>query len=304
MRLITKFITCSAILVGLVAPCSYAAPSVDQFQAMVTQLQQKPSDNELRIKVIKQARSMKHQPVIPDEAIRREGRGKFAFKNAKSAADYLDAVREYEQAVTAAPWVTGYYSDLCTIYEKAGKYSEARNACGVYLQVITDPNEITSTKERIAGLEFGIEKGSSAATIRSAPAPAIQPTTEQVINLKCRSSNGVFLSLTIDPAEKSITEEWRTPCPGCEGPNLVDGYMVDRPRKYPDPSGEVEFSMQVTDASVEWSEHGQDRINIPNPALFSLNRYTGSLHQTIRAGGPMYPQGWDVTFTCEKRQKL
>ena len=35
-----------------------------------------------------------------------------------------------KKAAAAAPWVPGYYADLCTIYEKAGKFEDAERYCG------------------------------------------------------------------------------------------------------------------------------------------------------------------------------
>ena len=106
------------------------------------------------------ARRNRHKAAlaIPDEAIRREGRAQFAFKGAKSAADFLAAAREYESAVAAAPWVPGYYSDLCTIYEKAGIYIEAKRNCEMYFTGVVGAADVTDSKRRIAGLEFAIEQ--------------------------------------------------------------------------------------------------------------------------------------------------
>ena len=91
----------------------------------------------------------------------RRRRAQFAFRSAKSEGDFLAAAQEYEKAVAVAPWVPGYYADLCTIYEKAGKFEDAKRHCGFYLIGLTDPAEITNVKRRIAGLEFGIEKANS-----------------------------------------------------------------------------------------------------------------------------------------------
>lgn len=137
---------------------NYAQTQAEQLKQMVTQLQTTPGDNALRERIIKLAPTVKPAPVISDEAIRFEGRAQFAFANAKSDGDFLVAAQEYEKAVIAAPWVQGYYSDLCKIYEKAGKFEDAKRHCGFFLIGLTDPTQITEVKRRIAGLEFGIEK--------------------------------------------------------------------------------------------------------------------------------------------------
>lgn len=140
------------------AASAYAQPPREQLKQMVQQLQKTPSDSALREKIIKLARTMRPAPALPDTAIAFEGRAQFAFRSAKSENDFLAAAQEYEKAVTVAPWVPGYYSDLCTIYEKAGKYEDAKRHCGFYLTGLTDPTQMTDVKRRIAGLEFGIEK--------------------------------------------------------------------------------------------------------------------------------------------------
>ena len=140
----------------------------DQLMQLVDQLRQSPDNDSLRARIIKLARETRPAPVVPDEALRREGRGKFAFKNAKSPDDYVASANEYEQAVAAAPWVAGYYSDLCTIYEKAGKYAQAKHSCEILLPTLTDPQQIAETKERIAGLEFGMEKSQQATQAKEA----------------------------------------------------------------------------------------------------------------------------------------
>lgn len=137
---------------------AYAQSPREQLKQMAQQLQKTPTDNAMREKIIKLARTMKPSPALPDTAVAFEGRAQFAFRNAKSEGDYLAAAQEYEKAVAVAPWVPGYYADLCTIYEKAGKFEDAKRHCGLYLIGLTDPAQMTDIKRRIAGLEFGIEK--------------------------------------------------------------------------------------------------------------------------------------------------
>jgi hypothetical protein len=148
----------------LLANAANAESPREQLKQMVEQLQQTPNDNALREKIIKLAPTLKPPPALPDAAITFEGRAQFAFKSAKSEDDFLAAAREYEKAVAAAPWVQGYYTDLCTIYEKAGKFEDAKRHCGFYLIGLTDPAQMTDVKRRIAGLEFGIEKATAANT--------------------------------------------------------------------------------------------------------------------------------------------
>lgn len=133
----------------------------EQLTQMIKQLQANPGDDALREKIIKLAMKLKPLPSIPQEAERFEGRAQFAFKNAKSPVDYLDAAKEYEKAIAAAPWLPGYYADLCTIYEKAEKYAEAKKSCEFFLASSPSARDASGARKRIAGLEFAMEKANS-----------------------------------------------------------------------------------------------------------------------------------------------
>jgi hypothetical protein len=159
MRLKIKIVLTLALL-GFAAG-AHAQSSREQLKNMVEQLQKSPSDNALREKIIKLAQELKPAPAVPEEAQRREGRAKFAFKDAKSNEDFLVAAKEYEEAARIAPWIAGYYSDLCTIYEKARNFAVAKRNCEFALAGSSDPSQVSEIRQRIAGLEFGMEKASS-----------------------------------------------------------------------------------------------------------------------------------------------
>lgn len=150
--------TVLSLLVLVLAAGAKAQSPREQLQQMAEQLQKTPGDNALRLRIIELGAQIRPAPAIPDEANRREGRGKFAFRSAKSSEDYLAAAAEFEAALRAAPWVAGYYSDLCTIYEKAEKYAEAKRNCEFFVAGSTEPSQVNEIRQRIAGLEFGIEK--------------------------------------------------------------------------------------------------------------------------------------------------
>jgi hypothetical protein len=157
MKTAGKLLILGLTLLAL-ATSAYAQSPREELQQKVEQLQKTPTDHALREKIIQLAPTLNPSPALPDAAIAFEGRGQFAFRSATSEGDFLVAAQEYEKAVAVAPWVPGYYADLCTIYEKAGKFEDARRHCGFYLIGLTDPAQMTDVKRRIAGLEFGIEK--------------------------------------------------------------------------------------------------------------------------------------------------
>ena len=157
----TTHIIIFAIALFAFMAIAHAQSPREQLKQMVEQLQKTPDDNVLREKIIRLTQLIKPAPAIPDKAIEYEGRAQFAFKSAKSEADFIAAAREYENAIAIAPWVPGYYADLCTIYEKAGRFEDAKRNCESYLTGLTDSAQMTDVKRRIAGLKFGIEKANS-----------------------------------------------------------------------------------------------------------------------------------------------
>jgi hypothetical protein len=161
MKRQTLFCIALTVLFAALGVIVNAQTPREQLPQLVEQLQKTPADDALRERVITLAKTLDPPPAVPNEALRREGRGKFAFKSAKTNDDYLAAAKEYEEAVRIAPWIHGYYSDLCTIYEKAEDFASAKRNCELSLIGVTNQSEINETKQRIAGLEFGIEKANS-----------------------------------------------------------------------------------------------------------------------------------------------
>jgi hypothetical protein len=182
------------------AASAYAQSPREELQKMVEQLQKTPNDNALREKIIQLAPTLKPSPVLPDTAITFEGRGQFAFRSATSEGDFLVAAQEYEKAVAAAPWVPGYYADLCTFYEKAGKFEAAKRHCGFYLKSLIDPAQMTDVKRRIAGLEFGIEKANS-------PQARAEREREEFAAFLRQNEGAVFKRFWARSGDKNIWDE-------------------------------------------------------------------------------------------------
>ncbi len=147
------------IFVAIVLACvGLGIAQTSDLVSLTAQLQKTPADNALREKIIKLGASMKPAPAVPDEALKYEGRAQAAFKTASSAAEFLTAANEYRKAVALAPWIGGYYSDLCTIYEKAGVYFAAKQNCQWAALADSSPEGIGDSKRRIAGLDFLLER--------------------------------------------------------------------------------------------------------------------------------------------------
>jgi tetratricopeptide (TPR) repeat protein len=151
----------------------------------ISDLQKNPNDYALREKIIKLAQEMKPAPAIPQEAEKFEGRAEFAFKNAKSEADFLDAAKEYEKALLIAPWASAYYFNQGLAYEKAGKFKEAKRSFEFYLLSAPNAQDARDVRKRIAGLEYAIEK----ATKESSP-EAIAAKKENAYETWLKSLDG------------------------------------------------------------------------------------------------------------------
>jgi hypothetical protein len=133
----------------------------ETLQQYISDLQNNPADNALREKIIKLAQEMKPAPTISREAEKSNNRAEYIIKNAKSDADFADAVKEYEKALLISPWVPAYYFNLGITCKKAGQLQNAVRNFKFYL--LADPNaqDAQETRKQIDGLEYAIEKAMS-----------------------------------------------------------------------------------------------------------------------------------------------
>jgi tetratricopeptide (TPR) repeat protein len=159
MKSVRTLLIFACTLVAL-APGAYAQSPREQLNQMVQQLQKTPNDDGLREKIIKFARELKPKPTIPDEAQRRMARGTAAFKDAKTATDYQDAAREFEQATLAAPWYGDAYYNLGVAQDKAEQYETALRSLKLARLASPDAKDI---KDFVYQVEYRNEKASSPA---------------------------------------------------------------------------------------------------------------------------------------------
>ena len=142
---------------NFIAPAQ-AQSSQETLQQYVADLQKSPSDTALREKIIKLTLTMTPAPATPKDVIRHEGAAEFAFKNAKTAADFADAAKEYEEALLLAPWLAQDYFNCGVAYEKAEKFAEAVRNFNFYLLAAPDAKDANDVLKRIGGLEYAANK--------------------------------------------------------------------------------------------------------------------------------------------------
>jgi tetratricopeptide (TPR) repeat protein len=97
---------------------------------------------------------MRPAPATPPEALEFEGAAEYAFKNAKSEADFVDAAQQYEKALLVAPWKAADYFNLGVAQEKARQLKPAIQSLELYLLALPNANDTEEVRKRIGGLRF------------------------------------------------------------------------------------------------------------------------------------------------------
>ncbi len=141
---------------------SYADSPREQLNQMVEQLQQNPTDNALREKVIKLALELKPAPAVPEEARRHFVMAATLQKQAKTEADYDLPIQEYGKALLIAPWWSDAYYNLGIALELKRRYTEAIG--NLKLSVLADPQGtgVRAAQDKIYAIEAEQEKAASA----------------------------------------------------------------------------------------------------------------------------------------------
>ena len=118
------------------------------------------SDVEARAmgQAIAAVRGLAAAPAIPDAVIGHVGRARAAAQAAKTPGEFLDAAKEFGEAVRLAPWVAEYQFNRGILLEKAEHYGEAALALDLYLRAAPDAKDRTEVRELIAGLRHITEK--------------------------------------------------------------------------------------------------------------------------------------------------
>jgi len=133
----------------------YSQETLNQY---LSDLQKNPNDTALREKIIKLVQMMKPGPAIPEEARKRMGRGKAAFKGAKEVRDFNDAADEFQQAVLAAPWLADGYYNLGIAQDRAGQYAAAIESLKLYILAAPNAPDVEKVKEMTCEIEYRKDK--------------------------------------------------------------------------------------------------------------------------------------------------
>jgi tetratricopeptide (TPR) repeat protein len=129
----------------------HSKPRTELEQA-VASLQKKPNDQALRERTIKMALEIK--PETPEEARRFIVRAKAAIESKENE----DAIREYQKALSVAPWLGDAYYNLALLQQTTGDYRNAIKNYKFYLLAAPDSPDVEKVKDNIYKLEYKAEK--------------------------------------------------------------------------------------------------------------------------------------------------
>jgi hypothetical protein len=149
MKVVAAF--CILSVLSLCASVTHAQSSPDSLAQYVRQLQQNPTDDALREKIIKQA--LTEKPAIPEEARRAFVQGSTISKAANDAKQQTLAIESFSEAVKLAPWWGDAYYNLAVAQELAGRFSDARASLKFFLLTQPDGQLARKTQDHIYELE-------------------------------------------------------------------------------------------------------------------------------------------------------
>lgn len=130
---------------------------VDALNQAVSQWLQNPGDADLGKTVVKQAKALKGAPK-PKEYTRHLVMGKMAFKDAKSPADFQEAVNELQSATEAAPWIADGWYNLGMAKKMAAEYTGAENDMNLYLLLSPRAKDAEEVQKTIYEIEYAAKK--------------------------------------------------------------------------------------------------------------------------------------------------
>lgn len=131
---------------------AFAQSPREQLQQLTMQLQQTPSDNALREKIIKLGAEIKPAPAVPEEARRSFVEGVNIVKLAKDTGFQKLAIGSFTEALTIAPWWGDAYYNLAVAQELTGQLNDAERTLKWFLLSNPGESEAREAQDRIYGL--------------------------------------------------------------------------------------------------------------------------------------------------------
>jgi len=113
-------------------------------------------DFRLRERIIKLVRQSSAPPAVPEEAQGALARATEAQDNARDKSGYLDAMREYSEALRQAPWLAPAYYNIAVLDEVEGYAALAVQNYRLYLLASPDARDAGSVRRKIGILNQGL----------------------------------------------------------------------------------------------------------------------------------------------------
>jgi len=172
MKITSKLIIVALVFLALAASAHAQSPR-EQLNQLTAQLQQTPTDNALRERIITLAATLKPAPAVPEDARRAFIRGNTAFAAAKDPAGFSRAIERFEEASTLAPWWADPYFNLAKACEGAQDFDCALRALKYYRATATTEAD----KRQGQDLAYALEEKRDLKKADAASAAAAQVAT-------------------------------------------------------------------------------------------------------------------------------
>lgn len=154
-------------LIQLFVLPAVAADDMTTLNKYLADLKKKPDAFELRVKIISHVQSMKNTPPAPEEAVRALTRGKVILGMAKDRLGYEKAIPEFQEVITAAPWIAEAYEHLAEAQEKSGYYADAIQ--NLQFLLLTEPRAKNAKDVRKKIFELEVYAEQAGQTVVPAP---------------------------------------------------------------------------------------------------------------------------------------
>lgn len=182
----------------------FAENPLKQLQKLTAQFKKNPTDDALRIKIIKLAKNIKPSPPISENAVSSLEKGNLTMKNAKDASGFELSIAAFKESVISAPWWGEAYFGLAEAQDAENKYADAIATLKIYqLTLNSESADVQEIQNKIYSLEAKIELA-----LKSKKAPQII-AGKSIGNIEIGMSPEKLRELLGAPSKSDSTEPWQ-----------------------------------------------------------------------------------------------
>jgi tetratricopeptide (TPR) repeat protein len=158
MRAIKRSLALSVMFVTALS----AQSSSPQFNALIAEWRKhmasplpehmNPRVPVLREEIVTMAGVLREYPQLPDDAAQKNASAGVWAVQARTKADTLRAISEFEQVLRLAPWWRDAYFNLASMLERVGRFEDAIVALELYVKSGPEADELQVARSSIARL--------------------------------------------------------------------------------------------------------------------------------------------------------